>query len=232
MLESEAVRLAAVLTSLVGLGLVTGTSPTMYAMVLRLLGRDATTPTPLIALVGGFAAGTMLLVLLLQVVDPRSIEFALEGDVEREVVRRGVDLVAGSALLLGGLVVLVRSRRQAARPARPAVPERPRRLVLTGLLDGLFSLSSIAPVYVMARTVRSVSADDVVRLVGLVVFMLALVAPYLLLGWAWRRAPRLTGRLNRLGDRVGATDVRPLAGAALVVVGASFLAFGLWFDPS
>ena len=62
MIESDVARLAAVCVSVVGLGLVAGTSPTFYALVLRVLsheggGREDQGRRPLALLLAGYATG-------------------------------------------------------------------------------------------------------------------------------------------------------------------------------
>lgn len=227
MIESDAARLAAVCVSLLGLGLVAGTSPTFYALVLRLLGREDRGRRSLTFLLAGYAVGTTLLALALQVVDPRTIETVLRGRVERAAIDRGVDVAAGVILLLVGVYALRRSTRGRVRSPKVATVPRPGRLFVVGLLDAAVSISSLAPVYVAARTVRGASEDDLVRLAVFGVFLAAVLGPYLLLAWAWGRFPAVASILQRLFARLSALDPYRLAGVVLVVAGVAFLVLGV-----
>lgn len=224
MLESDVARLAAVCVSLIGLGLVAGTSPTFYALVLRVLSREDQGRRPLGLLLAGYAVGTTLLALVLQVVDPRTIETVLRGRVERATIDRGVDVAAGVILLLLGIYALRRSTRVRERRPKVAAVPRPGRLFVVGLLDAAVSISSLAPVYVAARTVRGASEDDLVRLVVFAVFLAAVLGPYLALAWAWGRFPAVATRLQDLFGRLSTLDPYRLAGVMLVVAGLAFLA--------
>lgn len=227
-LESDVARLAAVCVSVVGLGLVAGTSPTFYALVLRVLsrgreGRDDQGRRPLGLLLVGYASGTTLLAVALQVVDPRTIETVLRGRVERAAIDRGVDVAAGVILLLVGVYALRRSTRTQERRPKVATAPRPGRLFVVGVLDAAVSISSLAPVYVAARTVRGASEDDLVRLGVFGVFLAAVLGPYLLLVWAWDRFPVVATRLQDHYARLSRLDPFRLAGVMLVVTGAAFL---------
>lgn len=227
---TEVVRLAGACLSLLGLGLVMGTSPTTYALVLRLL---TAAPRPVAAvrwLLLGIVLGTTLLLLVFRVVDPATITAPLEDRTEKLLVTKGVDLVAGVVLLIGAVIEAQRSRRtrRPSEPPQDAHRRPPARLVATGVANAVIGVSGMATMYVTGRLIASTSHDLLVELGLFAVFLVAVVGPYLLLSWAWERFPAFARAMTRLLDRVTAIDPRPFLVAGLTAAALVFLALGIW----
>lgn len=106
--------------SLLGLGLVMGTSPTLYAIVMRMLS-TTTRPVRTVGwIVVGVVIATTILLFVFRLVDPATITAIFASDAERFLIRRVVDLVAAAVFLAAG-------HGSCCTCAVPARPPRPRR---------------------------------------------------------------------------------------------------------
>lgn len=227
---SDALRLGGACLSLLGLGLAMGTSPSTYAIVLRLLESARRPAASVRLLLLGVALGAVALLLVFRVVDPATITAPIEDRAVALLVRRGVDLLAGLVLLVAAAVELRRSRGPRRPPQPPADAHRrsPRRLVALGFADSVIGVSGMATMYVTGRVIASTSRDPLVDAGLLAVFLAAVVGPYLLLSWAWERFPGFARAMTRLLDRLAAIDLRPVLVLALAIAGIVFLALGVW----
>ena len=190
MIESEILRFLGAGASLAALGVVMGISPTLVAETLRVLTGITRAYRAIAFMLLGLTIGATLILLLLQVVDPRTFEALLRGDVERLLVHRSVDLAAGAVFVIAAIIMGLRLRRSPT-PRRPRSRPSGRawEMTLIGATNTLLGFSGFATMYLAARVMRAVSEDDALRVFSYAVFVLAMLAPYVLLAWAWRRFP-------------------------------------------
>lgn len=227
MLDGDLIRLGGAALSLLGLGVVMGVSPTLIAVALRAL-TEMNRPNRAIGfMLVGLTAGSTALLLVLQIVDPRNFEALLKHDVEGMLVRRSVDLLAGALFLVASVPMWVRARApRKPRAPKPPPTGNPWEMVLIGALNAVVSVSGIATMYLTARLIRGASDADLIRATGYVIFVLALVSPYVLLAWVWERFPRVSRRLSAFFGRLAAADLRPAEAALTSLVGLIFLGLG------
>lgn len=221
----------AALVGLVGLGVSMGFSPTLYDMALRVMIKRRTARDSLrglLALTGGLAAASTLLLVVFRAVDPETLIALWRGRAEAFLVRRAVDLVAGVLLLLTALVAALVwvQRPPKVRKERPR-SESYRRLFAIGFVNTLVGVSGIATMYVTGRVITAASGEWWVRGVLYVDFMVALAGPYLAVGWAWERFPALGRTVQRAQHWVSTHDLRWAVVVAVAVAGLVFLWLGL-----
>jgi cytochrome c biogenesis protein CcdA len=228
MIGGEVLRLTGAVVSVVGLGIVMRLSPTLIALTLRVL-TDATRAYRAVAfMLLGLTIGTTLILLILQVIDPHTFEAAISGDLRQLLVRRGIDLLAGAIFIIAAIVMGLRARR----PPREKKPHRrlsgtPWEMTLLGLTNTLMGFSGFATMYAVARVIRAASGDDALKALTYVIFVAAMVAPYVLLAWAWRRLPSESAAVKRFFSRIAEVDVRPWATALTLVLGLAFVAMAI-----
>ncbi len=227
MLDGDLIRLGGAALSLLGLGVVMGVSPTLIAVALRALTEMKRPNRAIGFMLAGLTAGSTALLLVLQIVDPRSFEALLKHDVEGVLVRRSVDLLAGALFLVASVPMWVRARApRKPRAPKPPPTGNPWEMVLIGALNAVVSVSGIATMYLTARLIRGASDNDILRVAGYAIFVLALVSPYVLLAWVWERFPRVSRRLSAFFGRLAAADLRPAEAALTSLVGLIFLGLG------
>lgn len=231
-MEAELLRYAGGAVSLIGLGLVMGFSPTLIAVALRVL-THAKRPDRLIAgMLVGLAIGSTALLLVLQFVDPRTLEAALRDDVEGVLVRRSIDLAFGGLFVLAAVIMGTRLHRpRRVRPPRATGTEQPWQMILVGASNAVIGVSGLATMYLTARLIRGISEDDAIRLIAYALFLLATVSPYVLLAWAWQRLPQLARRITAVFHRLAAMDRRPWEFGIVLTIGIIFLGLGVWGTP-
>lgn len=226
---SDMAALIGAAVSLLGLGLVMGTSPTLYAIVMKMLS-TTTRPVRTVAWITvGVAIGTTVLLFVFRLVDPETITELLEARAERFLIRRTVDLVAAGLFIAAGVWMLTRLRRPRGEPKPAATPrtEAPPLLIATGTLNALIGVSGMATMYITGRVIASASRDLLVEAGLYAIFLVAVVGPYLLLAVLWARYPGLGHRIRDVTDRFSHLDLRPLLAVALIVAGVVFAVLGL-----
>ena len=232
MLVSDLVRLVGAAISLIGLGLVMGISPTTIAVSFRVLTDVPRAKRAMGFMLLGLILGATVILLALQVIDPHTLETLVSRDIEKVLVRHSVDLAAGALFLTAGIIMAVRLRR-------PPKPKRPHRkptgkagaMILIGISNTVISFSDFATMYMVARIVRAVSEDIIIRGIVYLVFIAAMIAPYVLLTWAWNRFPTVSAKLSAFFTRIANANLRPWATALTLLAAVIFLAMGIWGEP-
>lgn len=229
MIEGDLLRFAGAAASLVSVGVFMGFSPVLLAVSLRVLARVKHAIRAMTFLLLGLTIGATLILLILQVFDPRSLQTVLSNDIEKLAVRSGVDLVAGTFFFLAAIIMGLRLRK----PPRPKKPPKephgsPWEMTLIGVTDTMLGFSGFATMYVVARILVAVSDDGSVRVIGYAIFVAAMVAPYVLLTWAWKRFPKISSGIVRFFSTAAEADLRPWATAVTLLIGMIFIGLGIW----
>lgn len=230
-MESSAIALVSAAVSLVGLGLVMGFSPSLYAVVLHLLTRTPKAAAMIRWVSVGMMLGSTLLIGVFRFVDPETLTAALKGRVEELLIRHGVDLIAGSLLLIAAGVEFRRYRTRPFTPHDPSArhdTQRPRKMVLLGFGNTVLGVSGMATMYVTGRVITGASHDFVVDLILYVVFLVGFVGPYLLAAWLWNRFPQAAHTIEALIAELSRKDIRPALVVGLALAGLAFLPLGVW----
>lgn len=218
------------LVSVIGLGLVMGFSPTVYALVLRILTQSTRPGRPVHFLTLGMVLGTTLLLLVFRTVDPQTLTALLEDRTKELLVRRSVDLTAGVLLAVLALVELVRWRTRPRRPhraPRSEVLDSSRHMVALGFLNTVVGMSGPATMYIAGRLFTGLTHHVVGQLAFFAIFLVAVVGPYWLLTWAWEKIPALSRTVERITRWVAAQDPQPVLTVGLAAAAAVFLTMGI-----
>lgn len=59
-----------------------------------------------------------------------------------------------------------------------------------------------------------------------------MLAPYVLLAWAWRRFPSVSTGITRFFSCLAEVDIRAWSTGLTLVAGLVFLSVGVWGEPS
>lgn len=224
--------------SLVGLGLVMGFSPTLYAMLLYLLSHARHPWRSAGWLSAGVVLACTVLLAAFHSFAPAVISTFLRHRVDEVLVHRSIDMAVGVLFLAaaGGVALAHYRRRAGHKPRRRRKPApksraefstRPLHLVTYGFIDIGASLSSMATMYITARVITSTSRHLVLDAGLYTIFLAAVVGPLLLLVLAWKQFPRTAGRIASWVRWLTCRDLRPLLAVALAAAGGVFVYFGI-----
>ncbi|SYZ34001.1 Protein of uncharacterised function (DUF2910) [Propionibacterium australiense] len=210
--------------SMIGLGLLMGFSPTTYALVVHLLTVARRPGRSVAWICVGLAAIATVMLVVFHFVDPDRLTELFRARASALLIRRGVDLVAGVLALAAGLAELADWRVDLPRRRRPRASHggSPLHLVGLGVAAGI-GLSAPVTMYVTGRVIASVTHDVVVAALLYLVFLAALVGPYLGAVVAWVRMPHLASSVKAFFERAARLDHRPIAGTVLLVIGLVFV---------
>lgn len=230
---SLTVHVVGATAAMVVAGLAMGFSPTLYAVTLHELNRSPRAETMVRAMMLGFGLGSFVLLLALRSFDPSVLTGLVRGAVHAVLVRRWVD--SGIGVVALGLAVWewLRIRAPHERPmvdAAESSTRGPFGIFVFGLVSSGFSTNRLIVTYATGRVVTAATPLWELQLALYLVFVAALVGPFLLVAWAWERFPRASVVIQRGYDRVTGWDLRPAAVAGLALVGAAFLYVGI-MDP-
>lgn len=223
-MQESIASLAGAAGTLVVFGIMMGLHPTVYGATLNLLARGLKTRTYLTCLVGGLVSGVILMLLALLLVNPESYITALSGHINRVMLNRWVDLTAGIVFLVVAAGIIV------WKLVQPTLKAKPEETGKSGAAGGVyFGIGFSAPVfnpamwpvmYLVSRTLTSGSGNILLQVVGIVLFLVTVVAPFLLLAWAWSRFPGSTQKISDGYRRILAFDHRWWVAGVLAVMGA------------
>ncbi|EYT63944.1 hypothetical protein G6031_10535 [Dietzia sp. CQ4] len=225
----EVARWIAAVPTLVGFGLALGLSPALYGATADILARNRNVRARLTWLLSGLASGATALGLLLHGVNPANLVDQVRQRGDAVVENHVVDLVVGVVLLVAACAMVVWLRVVPVRPQRPErAPDQnspPAALFVLGFSSAIIGLTTLPIMYLTGRLVESVSSDPVLRLCAYLVFVLALVAPFVLLAWVWSRFPVATRKVTDVYERMLGWDTRWVSFGVMVFGGIALLVF-------
>ncbi|MED6046996.1 hypothetical protein [Rothia kristinae] len=217
---------------MVVLGASMGFSPTLYAVVLHQLNRSPRAALMIRRLALGLGTGTFLLLLLFQIFDPTQLTRDVGGAVRRLLTQRNLDLAVGLLFLAAAGWEAARStvpRPPRARQAGDAAPQTmtPLGIYLFGVVSAGLSTNRILLAYATSRLITRTSEHWTVQLVLVALLLGALMGPYLLASWVWRRFPRASGLVQAGFHGLTRWDSRVILAVVLLVLGIGFLVLAL-----
>ena len=223
----------AAMPTLVGLALGLGLNPALYGATADILARGRNVRGRLTLLLAGLACGATVLVLVLHGVNPANLVAGVRDRGNAVVENRLVDLIVVVILLLAACAMLLWLRRVPHPPHKPR-PESDRdkpvlSLFVLGFSSAIVGFTTLPIMYLTGRLVVGVSPDIALRLVAYAVFLVALVAPFILLAFIWSRFPRASGKVTELYGPILAWDFRWVAFVVMLLCAIALLIFTLFF---
>lgn len=222
----------AALPTLAGFGLMLGLNPLLYGATADALARNSRVAARVGAMVLGLVTGATVLYVLLQSFDPTAFVDVVEQDAGDVARSRRVDVVAGMIFLAAATGIALWKIRSPATPAR-----RPRsdvsgtgswRYFALGVSCSVIGFTTLPIMYMTGRVTAGISPEIVPRLLAYGVFLVALVAPFVILAGAWTRFPVAAQRVTRSYARIAAMDHRWIYVAVLALTGLFCLGVGLF----
>jgi zinc transporter ZupT len=222
----------AALVTLVGFGLALGLNPALYGATADMLARGSHVAARMIFLLAGLVVGATVLYVLLQSFDPASFVSIVERDAGAAVLRRGVDFVAGGVFLAAAIGVAWWKLRVPERPAPKPRPDKSASRSWSyfplGLSCSIIGFTTLPIMYMTGRVTAEVSSEWLPRLLAYGVFLVALVAPFVLLAGAWSLFPAAGERVTRIYTRLIHLDYRWMWAGVLALAAVVCVGFG-WF---
>ncbi|MDX2355445.1 GAP family protein [Dietzia sp. PP-33] len=226
---SEVMSWIAAVPTLVGFALALGLSPTLYGATADILARNQNVRARLTWLLSGLASGATVLVLLLHGFDPATLVAEAHHRGDAMVEDRRVDLIVGVVLLVAAAAMALWVR---IVPDAPGGPTRdidknapPASMFVLGFSSAIVGFTTFPIMYLTGRLVASLSTDPLLRLVAYSVFLVALVAPFILLAWLWSRFPVAARKVTAVYERMLGWDFRRVALVVLTLGGVLLLGF-------
>lgn len=225
----EVARWIAAVPTLVGFGLALGFSPVLYGATADILGRNQNVRARLTWLLSGLVSGATVLALLLHGLNPANLTAQVHDRADAVVENRVVDLVVGVILLLAAVALALWVRIVPDAPPRkvrePDKNAPPASLFVLGFSAAIVGITTLPIMYLTGRLVESLSTEPLLRLVAYAVFVVALVAPFILLAWIWSRFPVATKKVTEVYGRMLTWDFRWVACALMVFGGLLLIGF-------
>jgi hypothetical protein len=228
----ELAKWVVALSTLVGFGLTMGFNPALYGATADMLARNKQVAARMGWMVAGLVTGATVLFALFQSFNPTALVAVLQGDVDRALLSRAVDIVVGSVFVIAAAVLAAWALRVPTRPGRPQRVHAPDAPSITyfplGLSCAIVGFTTLPIMYMTGRITTGLTDDIALRLAAYAVFLLALVGPFLALAWLWSRFPGVSGRVSSLYARAMHTDFRWASAAILAAGGLVFIGLGVF----
>lgn len=219
----------AAVPTLIGFGLALGLSPALYGATADILARNQNVRARMTWLLTGLASGATALALVLHGVNPANLVYHVRQRGDAVVENRDVDLVVGVLLLILACAMVLWVRVAPTLPRRPErAPDQsspPAALFVLGFTSAVIGLTTLPIMYLTGRLVESVSTDPVVRVCAYLVFLVALLGPFILLAWLWSRFPVATRKVTAAYERMLGWDTRWVAFGVMMVGGVALVGF-------
>lgn len=229
----DVLKWIAAVPSLVGFGLALGLNPALYGATADILARGRSVRPSLTMLLSGLVAGATVLVLVLHGANPANLVSGVRERGDAVIENDLIDLIVAVILLLAASAMLLWVRRVPEPPRKPRretdVSTPPASLFVLGFSSAIIGFTTLPIMYLTGRLVVSISSDIVLRLVAYAVFLVALVAPFVLLAWIWSRFPTASGKVTELYGRILAWDFRWVAFVVMLLCAIALLIFTLFF---
>lgn len=220
------------LSTLVGFGLTMGLNPALYGATADMLARNLHVAARMSWMVAGLATGATVLFALLQTFDPTNLVLAIRGDVDTALLSRAVDATVGAVFLIMAVVVAGWVLRVPTRPVRPVRARAQNAPAISyfplGLSCAVIGFTTLPIMYMTGRVTAGLTEHIALRIAAYVVFLIALVGPFLVLAWIWSRFPTLSGRVTELYARITHGDYRWASAALLGAAGLVFIGLAVF----
>lgn len=228
----DVTKWAAAVPTLIGLGLALGLNPALYGATADSLARGVRVWPRLFWMLLGLCAGATVLVIALHSFNPDAWVSLVSGHVHAVLVNRIFDLIAGIAFLVAAASVIIwrikRPTLQMHEKRAPSADAHPISFLTLGLSCSVIGFTTLPIAYLTGQVVIGLGPNPVLRGLAYLVFLVALVAPFVVLALVWSRFPKATARVTSAYTRALQWDYRWLTALILVLAGLVALAFAIW----
>lgn len=225
-------RWVVALSTLVGFGLTIGLNPALYGATADMLARNMHVAARMSWMVTGLATGATVLFALLQTFDPTNLVLAIRGDLDTALLSRAVDAIVGAVfLVLAALVAgwVLRVPTRPVHPGRVRAQDAPAIAYFPlGFSCAVIGFTTLPIMYMTGRVTAGLTEHLGLRIAAYVVFLIALVGPFLALAAIWSRIPALSARVTGVYTRLTQGDYRWVSAALLAVAGLVFLGVAIF----
>ena len=227
----DVLKWIAAVPSLVGFGLALGLNPALYGATADILARGRSVRPSLTVLLSGLVAGATVLVLVLHGANPANLVSGVRERGDAVIENDLIDLIVAVILLLAASAMLLWVRRVPEPPRKPRretdVSTPPASLFVLGFSSAIIGFTTLPIMYLTGRTVVSLSPDPLLRLLAYGVFVVALIAPFVLLAWIWSRFPTATRKVTDFYARILEWDFRWVAFVVMTLAAVALLGLTL-----
>ena len=217
--------------SLLGFGLAMGLNPALYAATVDMLARAKNPGRRLTLMIAGLFTGATALFFALQGLNPDHLVKVVETDLDKAVMDRLVDAVAGGVFIGAGLVLA--AWRVHEPQLKQKAPKKPKEnagiwsYFVLGLGASVIGFTTLPIMYLVGRVIAAATHALALKAALYALFLVALAAPFLLLAFAWSRFLKFTDAFSRYYARLLKFDYRTIAAVLSVLVGAALIVGGL-----
>lgn len=211
---------------LVGLGLITGFSPTLFVTQAGLATRRSKALTHMLALIAGVGVGTLLLAILFRFLNSDTVFGVIDSAISASIANAWFNISVGVICIVGGLVYS--TRKNATRPdSTPKVDVA--RTSYTGVISfaaakTILSASGAAAVFLAVNLIVDANRGFIASLIMLAVYLAATLLPFWLILFIGIKSPTRLQRIKKsMGSISQRSDYRRIVGLIITVIGASII---------
>lgn len=224
----------AIVLSIVVYALAMGLRPEIHAATAELLARGESVLQKLTWMMAGLAFGATLMFVVLQFVNPTNFLKFLHTEIDKTIINSRVELITGAVFVGIGVGIAVwrivrphprnkGTRTQAKKAAKASAIMH----FSIGLASPIFAFTSWPVMYLVVRTVSASDERLFIRTLVFILFLLLLIAPYMVLAWAWPRFPSFAKWAHNGYVKLLHADWRWIFSAVFFLSGLAIIMFEL-----
>lgn len=226
----ELLSWSAGVAALMGLALSIGVHPATYGATIDMLARKINWFPRLCWMTAGLATGATVLFVVFQFVNPHRLVVRAEHSVKHVIADHVVDLVVGVLCLVSAGVVVGWRLLQRELPLHERSELKSDAQMtayfVIGVSSSIVGFTTLPVMYLTTRVVSGLSPVLAPRVVGYLIFLVVLVAPFFVIAVVWTKVPKLTDKIHAAYVRALRWDYRFVLAGVLAIIGLLALAYG------
>lgn len=210
------------------LGAIAGFSPTLYATQAGISTSSKRARSLMIALMVGVLLGIILLTVLFQFLQPDALHSIIDNAINALFVSVLFNIFIGILFIIGGLWYIHRKPNRIDVTDKPTSKSSYMALVSLGFFRTFASVSGATAIFLASTLISNGRNDIFSRLILTIVFLVAAVAPFLLILITMKRYPK---HINELLDRfktfLRRFNYKLIIGTAAILIGSAIVIFNV-----
>lgn len=216
-------------TGLIGLGLVVGFSPILYAAQASLIAKPKTAKISMFLLMAGVLVGTIGLGILFLFFQPNVLARFVSSTLHIILVSSLFYLVAGVGFIIAGLHFFRRATQRTKKPKKEAASPTGRWAIFSlGAGKTMLSASGAASIFIASGIIIQSPFTLLLDLVLAVIFLASVIAPFIAIYAIWRYSPKaLDSLISQAQKVIRKVHIERLFGYIFIALGALIIALTL-----
>jgi len=216
------------LLAIIVLGIIAGFSPTLYITQIGIATTSKRARSLMVSLMMGVLAGIILLSIFFQFFQLDTLRSFIDSTVNALRVSVIFNLIVGSIFILGGFWYIHKKPNRIKEDRKATLKLGYSALITLGFFRTFVSISGATATFLASGIISSGKVDIVTRIILTIIFLAAVVAPFILILITMQRHPKKIQHLMTwFKSQLYKFNYKLVIGAAAIILGSGVLIFNL-----